>query len=768
LTGFAHLARNLRNRFRLHSDVNPETYEKQRFKSDPGGPWRQGRQILPGPMRLRAATMDGRARVTTTSSIGNIMNIANTGLAAAQVGLSTTSDNVANSNTTGYVRKVVNQSSLVNQGAGAGVTVDGIQRVTSSYLESASQAATSDSSSASIMSSMLDQVQGMFGDPSDTTGYFADVNNVFSQFAALANDPSSSLEKSAAISSTQTFLDDSSQVASSLSAIQTQADNQIQSDVGQVNTLLTSIAQLNGDIRAANLSGADASGSENIQAQQIAQLAGLINIQTTTSSDGGTVVRTPDGMLLADKTAGTVNYNSSTTASSYLTVTTASGGGQTFDANFSSGEISGLMQVRNTDIPDALAQLNQFVGATVNQINQAHNASSASPAPASLTGKNTGLDLPTAVGGFTGKTTVALLDSSGVIQHQVAIDFSAGTMSLDGGAATSFTPSTFLSTLNSTLGSNGSATYTNGALTLSATTGGVAIVDDPTTPSQKAGQGFSQFFGMNDLIQSSAYSGATGLSSSDPNQFPAGQTIGLRLSTDDGSRVRDVQFTVPAGVTTMGGLVNALNATGTGVAPYGSFALDSTGRLTFTSAASPAVNLSVTSDNTSSTASGASMSQFFGLGTANLAANASSYMINPLINQNPALLATAQVNLSAAAGTAALSPGDNSGATALANADNTVANFSAAGDLPAASMTINRYASQFAGALASKAAAADTAQTSADAIQTEASSRLSSYEGVDMDEELVNLTKYQQAFNASARMVTAASQMYDTLLQMVT
>src|SRR6201999_2268254 len=127
------------------------------------------------------------------------------------------------------------------------------------------------------------------------------------------------------------------------------------------------------------------------------------------------------------------------------------------------------------------------------------------------------------------------------------------------------------------------------------------------------------------------------------------------------------------------------------------------GKLAFTSAASPAVSLTVTSDNTSSAASGASMSQFFALGTAGLAGAASSYSINPLINQNPALLATAQVNLSAATGTAALSPGDSSGATALANAANAVTNFDAAGDLPAASMTLNRYASEFAGALGRRA-----------------------------------------------------------------
>ncbi len=163
------------------------------------------------------------------------------------------------------------------------------------------------------------------------------------------------------------------------------------------------------------------------------------------------------------------------------------------------------------------------------------------------------------------------------------------------------------------------------------------------------------------------------------------------------------------------------------------------------------------------------MSQMFGLGTANLVGAASSYSVNPAINQNPALLATGQVNLSAGQGTGvvALSPGDGTGAAALANAGDLVANFSAAGDLPAASMTLSRYASEFAGAIGNKAAAADNAATSADSVKTEADSRLSSFEGVDMDEELVNLTKYQQAFNASARMITAASQMYDTLLAMM-
>jgi flagellar hook-associated protein 1 FlgK len=705
--------------------------------------------------------------MTVTSSIGGIMSTATTGLSAAQVGLSTTSDNVANANTTGYVRKIVSQSSLVNQGTGAGVTINGIRRVTDAYLESAGLTATSTSNKAGVLSSMLDQAQSMFGNPSDTNGYFSKLSDVFTQFAALANNPSSSLQKGQSLESLQTFFDDTTRVASSLSDQKNQADTQIQSDVGRVNDLLTQIAKLNGDISKAHVTGADSSGSENIQAQQISELSGLLDVQVTTGPDGASVVRTPDGMLLADKQAGKVTYNQSTTAANFLTVTTAAGGGQTFDASFNGGEITGLLQMRNVELPNALAQLSQFAQTTAGLINQAHNANSASPPPATLTGKNTGLDLPTAVSGFSGQTTLALIDSAGVTQHKLAIDFgSPGGISLDGGAATTFTPSTFLATLNSTLGANGSATFTNGALTLNAVSGGVAVVDDPTTPSQKAGQGFSQFFGLNDLVKSTSFNPNTGLSAGDTSGFTAGQQITFRLSQDNGTRVRDVAFTVPAG-TTMGALVTALNATGTGVAPYGSFALDSNGKLAFSSATSPSVSLSVVSDTTSRGAGGPAMSQFFGLGTANLAANASGYSVNPAINQNPALLATARVNLSAAAGVVSISPGDGTGAAALANAGDRVANFSAAGGLPAGSMTLARYASEFAGALGRKAAAADTASTSADAVKAEANSRLSSFEGVNMDEELVNLTKYQQAFNASARMITAASQMYDTLLAMV-
>ena len=82
-------------------------------------------------------------------------------------------------------------------------------------------------------------------------------------------------------------------------------------------------------------------------------------------------------------------------------------------------------------------------------------------------------------------------------------------------------------------------------------------------------------------------------------------------------------------------------------------------------------------------------------------------------------------------------------------------------------MSLSRYAAEFSGEIGGKATIAKNRASTATALFQEATARRSSVEGVNMDEELVLMTTYQQAFNASARMVQAAKDMYDILLGMV-
>jgi flagellar hook-associated protein 1 len=146
---------------------------------------------------------------------------------------------------------------------------------------------------------------------------------------------------------------------------------------------------------------------------------------------------------------------------------------------------------------------------------------------------------------------------------------------------------------------------------------------------------------------------------------------------------------------------------------------------------------------------------------------ATSFSVNTAMIQNPNLVPIAQINLSAATGTPAVVSGDGTGAQAFADVGSAQATFAAIGQDPGGVSTIDNYSSRIAGLLGEQAASFSSASTSADALQTQANSQLSSAQGVNLDQELTNLTMYQQAYNASARLIQAAKDMSDTLLAMM-
>jgi flagellar hook-associated protein 1 FlgK len=697
-------------------------------------------------------------------SLNAALRTATSGLNAAQMGLRAVSDNIANVNTPGYVRKTLDQRPLVVAGQGMGVQVAGTKRITDQYLTLASQTAAGEYSRYSAYSQYMDTIQGLYGDPASDNFFFKRLDTVFSGFTAAANDPASALLRSQAVSNVQDFLNDAQRINTQLTQLNGTMDTRIGADVSQANDLLQRITELNSDIIRAKLIEQDASGAENIQAQLVDQLAGLIGVRVSPHAGGGVDIRSPDGLLLAGDGYVTLKYNSSQGAPGYITAVSSDGGAPQ-PLQLDGGEVRGLLDLRNTAIPEMSDQLGEFVERTVSQLNAAHNASSAVPAPATLTGRDTGLDLDAAASGFTGQSTLALVDSAGVIQRKVTIDFDAMTFSVNGGPATGFSAGTFDTDLTAALGGMGSASFSNGALSINAS-GGLGVAIDEGT-SQKAGKAFSHFFGLNDLIRSSSLGTYdTGLTLSDAHGFNPGDTITMRLSQPDGKPLRDVTVTVPGGGT-MADLLSALNNTTNGVGLYGSFSLDSQGRLSFTGTQPANADLSMVRDETSRGTGGPSFSKLFGIGDGERASRATQYKLDPAITSNATKLAFAHLDLDVAAGAPSLRAGDARGALALAGAGDVNTNFGAAGGQSALTMTLSRYASEFSGSIARQSADAQSRADAAEAVKTEADARRQSVEGVNLDEELVNLTTYQQAFNASARMIQAAKELFDVLTNMI-
>jgi flagellar hook-associated protein 1 FlgK len=118
-------------------------------------------------------------------------------------------------------------------------------------------------------------------------------------------------------------------------------------------------------------------------------------------------------------------------------------------------------------------------------------------------------------------------------------------------------------------------------------------------------------------------------------------------------------------------------------------------------------------------------------------------------------------------GQPALAVGDGRAAMAIATSGSATIAFSAAGQLKGGPTSISAYASDLAGQIGSMATNANDHSNAASALLAQATAQRSAREGVNLDTELVNLTTYQQSYNASARLIQAAKDMYDTLLQMI-
>jgi flagellar hook-associated protein 1 len=697
-------------------------------------------------------------------SLGIALKTATSGLNAAQTALRVVSDNIANVNTPGYVRKAVNQQPLVVDGMGQGVRIEGIKRITDQYLHTASLTASSDASRWNAVSSYLDNAQSLFGDPAGTGFFFNRLDRIFAAFATAADDPSSTLLRSQGLANVEDFLTEARRINDQIVSLRDTVDTRIGAGVSRANDLLVEVDLLNTDITRARLLGADSSGSENIQSQLLDELATLMNIRVAPRNGGGVDVRSLEGVLLAGDGAAKLTYNTSDSTPGYITAQpNRSTSNQPIQ--LTSGELRGLMDLRDVELPKISDQLGEFVSKAVDQLNAAHNAASAYPAPAILTGRDTGLDLPSAVGGFSGTSTIAIVDPAGVLQRTVAIDFTAGTIAVNGGAGAAFTPATFLASLNAALGVSGTATFASGALTLNASGGNGLAIDEGT--SQKTGRGFSHFFGLNDMIRTSGFANyTTGLTPTDPHGFTPGGVMNVRVAYADGRPVRDIAITVPA-APLMSDLLNTLNNNATGVGLYGAFSLDGNGALTFTGSAPADGKLAVITDNTQRGVGGPSISQLFGLGVRERNARAGRFDVDAVLQATPTKVAMGKVDVTGGLGQVAVRPGDGRGALGISVSGDAPVLFQGAGSLGQITMSVSRYASEFGGAIGRGAAAAEIRKSSAEAVSREAGNRRQAVEGVNLDEELVNLTTYQQAFNASARMIQASSDLFDVLLGIV-
>ena len=715
-------------------------------------------------------------------TINSILNNALSGLAVGQVGLREATHNVSNVNTEGYVRREVMQQSVTLAGHPAGVEVGQVRRAADSFLQAEGRTAMSGEARYDAQTQIYDRLMARLGDPSTGGTISSKITAAFSAFADYAVDPTSAVQRTNALTAVTSMSDTISDFHDEIQSLRMQSDALLAADVAEANTLLRRLDELNGLVARETVSGGQDSALQDQVDASLDRLAELMDIRITRQSNGGVHVATGDGFQLVGagraelryEPANVVNASSAFTQIEAYWLNPQTGGaapvGFSLNEHLASGSMFGHLQMRDIELPELSEELGELAGGLADALNAVHNDHSPVPGVSSLSGRETGL-LGTDAHNFTGQATFAVTSATGTLVRRVDADFTAGTYSVNGGASVAFggtTVAAMVAAINTGLSTDATLAFSAGQMTLTAgTTGtGVAVLQDTATPSDRGGRGFSHFFGLNDLVNAESNSFfETGLSSTDAHGLSG--SLEFAVYSDEGRAIETLSIT-PSG-TTMADLVSQLNASGTGLGAYGSFALGSDGALTFTSGSGfEAYRFELQQDSTERGSTGVGFSDLFGFGGAS-AERARSMGLASAVTADANRFASASLDITGTTvpGDLVLATGDNRGAFAIQALVNEPYTFGAAGGLAATAATLGDYAAGLASDMGLRAATAEGFAADAGALKNDVLLRRDEVQGVNLDEEMANVIIYQQAYNASARMIQAAQELFDTLIAAV-
>lgn len=702
------------------------------------------------------------------------------GLRASQTALGIVSRNIANANTPGYVRTEISLVPQTHYGQSSGVEVAGIRRAADRFLAAASHVAAAGQGAAAARADLLSRAQASFGDPASDTSIFAGLDEVWSAFAELGLDPSSSLRRDDTVSALRAIYGDIHRVGASIQSLIGEADQRIAEAVSQAQSLIDRIAELNEDIQRNSRAGADPSGAENAQSALIDQLSAILDIRVTPQTDGGVHVRTGGGALLVGVRAAELRYTPNDApfgAHGVIALNPDLGTQGSLEPFVTGGELQGLLQARDSDLPALAEALGGFAAALADTLNEVHNENSSSPAASALTGRQTGL-----IGGdahnFTGRALVGVVDASGNLAERLTIDFDAGTVTSEApGGVYNFSGSinSFADALNSALAAatpSGAADFSDdGVFSISVGAGGgVVVQQDQTDPSARAGRGFAHFFGLNDVLsRPTPIFFETGLNGADLHGLNLAGEINFAVRDNAGRIIAQPTISIlgalASATSDWDDLLAAMNDPVSGIGQYGAFALDpADGSLSFTPAAD--VSVAVLANSTQRGDTGVSFSALFGLNAAATAGRAVEIDVNAALAADTSRLAAARPDLGAVIGARVIETGDNRGANALAAARDVSRSFPGAGALAAQRTTLASYSARLAGEAGRLAFEAQRSADGAAAVASAADDMRAQAENVSLDDELMKMTVYQNSYAASARVIQAVSDMFDVLLGM--
>ncbi len=277
------------------------------------------------------------------------------GLTVNQRLIDLTGQNITNAGTPGYHRQVGNLVPIsYGQQVGGGVLLQGINRYTASLVDAAVTQNTSGLQNLTSQLGSMNQLQTYLASGSNSLDTL--LSQFFGQVSQLASHPDDSSQRSVVLKSATSVTNQINSLAGNFSQVQQGLDSQLQQTVTQVNTLSSQIADLNGQIQSATAQGLTVNDLLDQRDQLINQLAGYVDVRTIDQGLGQrTVLAGGVPVVIGNQT---IALQLSHDATNQAVISTA--GSLPTPVNVTDGQLGGLLAVRNNTLPDYQNRLNNL------------------------------------------------------------------------------------------------------------------------------------------------------------------------------------------------------------------------------------------------------------------------------------------------------------------------------------------------------------------------------------------------------------------------
>lgn len=300
-------------------------------------------------------------------------------LRAHQLAVDVASHNIANAQTPGFSRQRVilrqdgfpagSNAGLIGQ-AGLGVTATDVNRIRDLFLDYQARQTNSTMSQNQAFSDAVGRAELTFSEPGDN-GIAKLLDNFFSAWHDVVNDPESSSARVALVHATTTLTANIQRASKDLQTLRQDVNTDIAALPDQINSRAAEIASLNQQIVQVEASGDMANDLRDRRDQLLDQLSGLAQITYSETDTHAVNVYLGTHELVSNSSYEAVQAVSDPAQPGMQKLVFQSDG---LDVVSNSGKLRGLLDARDQEIPGVQAKLDTLASDMITRINAIHSA----------------------------------------------------------------------------------------------------------------------------------------------------------------------------------------------------------------------------------------------------------------------------------------------------------------------------------------------------------------------------------------------------------